>query len=241
MPIKWLVNYWSKAADYSLNFLKGRKVAVEQKFKDKVVYRRHKGKRSWIRISSREEIINWARKHTYSFHPHIKGEDDFWFVMDIDRKAKSFSWQKMIRLTYQMAEIFEGYNMKYLLKYSGNRGFHFMFEITDIKRRSFKKEQKLIQKLRDELEKRQKNKKPVTTTSSKDKQAPVLIDKGIVHKKGSIRSPYSVHPKTELVSAPIRPKSLKDFKRKKFKPKNVELKKVKLPSNSWELVKKILY
>ncbi len=240
MPLKWLVEYWDRAAEYTLPFLRDRKVALQQKFDGQIIYRRHKKGKEWIRVESKRELMEWARQYTFSFHPHLKGRKDFWFVMDIDKQKKSFSQKKLLEITEQMAEIFEENKLRYLLKYSGGRGFHFLFEIINTKQRRFDQEKKLIQLLRDQLEEERGNSEPVTTTSSQDKSIPVLIDKNIIHKKGMIRSPYSIHPQTELVSGPLEKEELKDFKESDFRPKKIELKKVSLPKNSIGLIKKLI-
>lgn len=240
MPLKWLIDYWDQAAEYTLPFLRHRPVALQQKFDGQIIYRRHDQGKQWIRVENKKELMDWARQHTFSFHPHLKGDKDFWFVMDIDKQRKDFSQKKLLAITEQMAEIFEKNDLKYLLKYSGGRGFHFMFEITNMKQRRFDQEKKLIQLLRDQLEEELGKKEPLTTTDSHSKKIPVLIDKNIIHKKGMIRSPYSIHPKTELVSGPLKKEELKDFKESDFRPKKIELKKISLPKNRFGLIKKLI-
>ena len=79
MPIEWLVDYWQKMAGLTLPYLKGRRIAIEQKFDHQVVYRRHRKMRrgkpniGWIYIKSKKEVLDWARQHTYSFHTHLEG------------------------------------------------------------------------------------------------------------------------------------------------------------------------
>jgi len=239
MPIKWLVDYWDRAAEYTLPFLKNRRVALQQKFDGQIIYRRHDQGRQWIRVESKREIMAWAREHTFSFHPHLRGDRDFWFVMDIDRRQKNFPQKKLLTITGKMAEIFEENNLKYLLKYSGNRGFHFIFEITGMKQRRFSQEKKAIQSLRDRLEERLGRTEPITTTDSQDKSAPILIDKNIIHKKGMIRSPYSIHPQTELVSGPLKKEGLRDFQKNDFKPDRIKFQEISLPKNTIKLIERL--
>ena len=124
MPIAWLVDYWKKAAPATLPFLRGRKVAVQQKFGPNILYRRHGGKGlpdkiGWIEINSTADIMAWARLHTFSFHPHLNGNPlassgrrgDVWFVMDIDSRADTaFKLAKIV--AYEMSRLLDKKNAR---------------------------------------------------------------------------------------------------------------------------------
>ncbi|MFH0912616.1 MAG: DNA primase small subunit domain-containing protein [Patescibacteria group bacterium] len=248
MPIEWLANYWEKAAPVVLPFLRGRKVAVQQIFDKNILYRRHgaKGlpdKSGWIEIDSTKDIVDWARLHTYSFHPHLLGVDDTWFVMDIDaRSNKMFDLVKIVG--YEMAKLLDKKGVKYLLKFSGNRGFHFMWSVGKIKPNwlSLRKQiRELAKELENILQKKYADKfycitpkkNPILTTSSTDKATAksILIDEQIIHKNGMIRSPYSIHPKTGLVSVPLTVNQILRFNRDSALPAKVKIQRIILPLN----------
>jgi len=256
MPIEWLVEYWNRAAGATLPFLVNRKVAVQQVFDGKILYRRHgaKGlpdKIGWIEIKSSQDILKWAYLHTYSFHPHLNGDPsassgrggDLWFVMDIDgRTSQAFELVKIA--TYEMSQLLARKKIKHLIKFSGNRGFHFLWSLGNITPHwlSLRKQ---IRSLAGELERilqtKHKNKfsrlipktSPIIITSSTDPihKKSILIDEQIIHKNGMIRSPYSVHPKTGLVSLPLRASEILSFKPQDAKPEGVRIRKLKMPEN----------
>jgi len=56
---------------------------------------------------------------------------------------------------------------------------------------------------------------PITITNSADREhdRSLLLDENIVHEMGSLRSPWSVHPQSNLVSLPLAPAELATFRR----------------------------
>ncbi|MFA5967068.1 MAG: DNA primase small subunit domain-containing protein [Patescibacteria group bacterium] len=248
MPIPWLVDYWGKAVPAAWPFLRNRKIAVQQVFDKNILYRRHgaKGlpdKSGWITLNSPKDIIAWAKLHTYSFHPHLLGEKDVWFVMDLDaRTDKMFDLVKLA--AYEMAKLLDKKGIEYLLKFSGNRGFHFMWSLGDVKP-DWLKFRKQIRQFAAELEtilqtkhagefyKIILKKNPIITTSSTDKTTAksILLDEQIIHKNGMIRSPYSVHPATGLVSIPLTINQLLKFNPTSALPTKIKIREVVLPIN----------
>ncbi len=248
MPIEWLVQYWQRAAKTTLPFLTNRKVAVQQMFDGKILYRRHGGKGlpdriGWIEINSAADILKWARLHTYSFHPHLNGDRDLWFVMDIDgRIEKAFPLVQIA--AYEMSRLLSGKTIKHLVKFSGNRGFHFLWSLgkTAPNWLSLRKRvRSWARELEKVLQAKYKGKfyhlipktDPIIVTSSTDKKhkKSILIDEQIIHKNGMIRSPYSIHPKTGLVSAPLRTNEILSFKPEQARPERVRIQKIGLPVN----------
>ena len=254
MPIEWLVKYWDKAAKATLPFLKNRKVAVEQVFDKNTIYRRHgdKGlpdKSGWITIDSIKQLKAWAKLHVYSFHPHMNGDPstgsgpggDVWLVMDIDGRAdKMFDLTKIV--TYEMSKLLTRKKIAHLIKFSGNRGFHILWSLGNVTP-NWLKLRKIIRGLTSELEKILQQKysqqfyaklpksSPILTNDLADKKASkaILIDDRIIHKNGMIRSPYSVHPKTGLVSIPIKVNAALKFTKEMALPSRAKIKKVTLP------------
>lgn len=248
MPIEWLINYWEKAAPVVLPFLRNRKIAVQQVFDKNILYRRHGAKglpdqSGWITINSKRGVLDWAKLHTYSFHSHLKGDKDIWFVMDIDsRSAKMFKLAQLV--TYELAKLLDRKKIKYLLKFSGNRGFHIMWNMGDVKPQWMKFRQQIREfagKLEIILQKKYADKfyqlipkkNPIITTSSTDRRLAksILIDEQIIHKNGMIRSPYSVHPTTGLVSVPLTTNQILRFDRNQALPTKVKIYKIVLPHN----------
>ena len=255
-----ILDYWEKMSDWVLPFLEGRKIAIEQMFGDFSMYHRHptEDKEEWIYIKSRQEILDWADKHAWSFHPHIQGDKNWWFVVDVDSRGKGFDLDLTKRVAVVLAEVFEELSFKYLVKYSGSRGFHFMWE-WDMTGKKLKKDeqwdkaQEMIENLRkilegkllidkdltEKLRKLAKKDCSLVVTNSQDKNCKhsILLDANILHENANIRSPFSVHLGTGLVSVPLKGiDGLKKFK--KLDAKRAEVMKqdwswVELPKNKW--------
>jgi len=267
MPIEWLVEYWQKMAKVALPFLQGRRIAIEQKFNHQIIYRRHRkiirGKKNigWIYIDKEKDIIDWARQHTYSFHAHLEGEDETYFAMDIDNRSKKMPFELMKDLTAQMGKILVESKVGFMLKFSGGSGFHFIwaFKNKDIKGlHIFDLEQKIISYFQRILEKRLQEGKnrskfykylnkndPITITNSQDREhkKSVLIDEFILKRRGVIRSPYSIHPRTLLASVPLNLANLSQFNpEKEARAEKVMKRKktLKIPFNSPKVLERIL-
>ena len=243
MPIDWLVKYWNKAATPTLPFLQNRRVAVQQVFGRNIIYRRHGDKglpdrSGWIRIESAQQIKDWARLHTYSFHSHLLGDKDVWFAIDMDGREPKL-WELTKVAAYELSRILTRHRIKHLVKFSGRQGFHFMWSLGDVKPnwlglrkqlRGFAGELEIV------LQHKYANKfyqlipkcNPVIVTSSTDRKfkKSILLDEQIIHKNGMIRSPYSVHPKTGLVSVPVKPSNILKFNKSMAEPAKVRPRKL---------------
>ncbi|MCX6811397.1 MAG: hypothetical protein NT039_01750 [Candidatus Berkelbacteria bacterium] len=230
MPIPWLMDYWDKMADKTLPYLVDRRVAVQQNFDGKILYRRHmlKSKR-WIHIKEKKDMMFWAKLHTFSFHSHLEGEETTFFAMDIDKRSKKMDFECMKIAAHEMAKIIEENGINFICKFSGGNGWHFFwaFKNSDIKGlKIFEVEQKIISRLtalledkiqRSDLKKQFykyiKKGDPIFIVNSQDKDHPdsILIDELILKRRGVIRSLWSVHPATNWISRPVETKDILNF------------------------------
>ena len=230
MPIKWLMNYWDKMAGRALPYLVGRRIAVQQNFNGRILYRRHQLKsKNWIHIKSKKDILYWAKLHTFSFHSHLEGDKITFFAMDLDNRSKKMDFECMKIAASEMAKIIEEKGINFICKFSGGNGWHFIwaFKNEDIKGlKIFEEEQKIISRLtalledkiqRSDLKKHfyQYIKKgdPIFIVNSQDKDHPnsILIDELILKRRGVIRSLWSVHPATNWISCPVETKDILNF------------------------------
>lgn len=252
MPTKWVVDYYNELADKILPFLKDRNVDVNQVFDHENVFRRHeKDGKTWIRINDKKRLAFWTDWHTLSFYPHLAGDKDIWFALDVDPGKCDFSCVKIA--SFELANILESLDFGYLLKFSGNKGFHFLFSLGEPPEKLkgdkvWEFERDLIVYLRKKLEEKlQKSKDcdkfykflkkddPITIDKSSDQKDhnSILLDKLILHEKANIRSPYSLHEATKLVSLPINKEQIMDFNPEKdADPKKVtKFPKAEMPKN----------
>ncbi|MHB0878352.1 MAG: non-homologous end-joining DNA ligase LigD [Anaerolineae bacterium] len=231
MPLDWLVDYWEAKAELALPFLTGRASGMQLVFGKHVVFRRHEADGSFIFINTRDDLLHWAHQHCYSFHPHLEN-GTLYFALDIDRRSEETPLELVQLAAGEMASLLDALSLRYLLKFSGSRGFHFFWGFAPEEVRTYSKgdvwgfERRIIHFLRRGLEERlqahpRRNEflkvipegHPITATNSADKSSPhsLLLDENIVHELGSLRSPWSVHPESGLVSLPLDPGELATF------------------------------
>jgi len=232
MPIPWLMDYWDAKADEVLPYLKGRPVALELKFEDRAIFRRRQTGGLFIRVQTRADVLRWARQHCYSFHPHL-ADGWLYFVLDIDRRDASVPFELASVAAAEMAALLDEASVKFALKFSGRRGYHFYWGLDPTEAAEagdgepWPFERRLIRGLRDRLEQRLQagpnrdqfyrhlhSDDPITVTNSADAEhgRSLLLDENIVHVNGSMRSPWSIHPESGLVSLPLRPDELSGFR-----------------------------
>jgi len=274
MPTKWVVDYYNEVANKILPFFEDRDIDVNQIFDHENVFRRHekdgppatpehsdggRGK-TWIRIEDKKRLAFWTDWHAWSFYPHLLGDKNIWFALDVDPNKCDFECVKIASVS--LADILDEMKLKYLIKFSGNKGFHFLFSLGKPPaklsgEKIWEFERGLISDLREKLEdKLQKSKDrakfyrflkkddPITIDKSSDQKDhnSILLDKLILHKYANIRSPYSLHEATKLVSLPIKKDEILNFNPKKdADPKNASnFPKSEMPENDiLELSKKI--
>ena len=257
---QWVIDYYREISPLILPFLRGRKIGIRQIFDGQIIYRRHTpDKKHWIYISTKKELLFWVRWHGWSYFPHLDGKDDLWFAMDVDRRAVDFKGVQIA--SHFLAEILKELKIKFLVKFSGNNGFHFLWRYKKplkIKGKKYTRpwqfEQKTIEFLQKILEERLQASKyrdhfyrflkpsdPITFRSANDPKndRSILIDEYILKKKATIRAPYSLHEKSQLVSVPIPEERILEFEPKKeADPKRVmkEKPKADLPYNDPEKI-----
>lgn len=247
-------------AKWVLPFVLKRRVAIEVVYDSKPIYMRHPPgcSSSWFYIKEEGDLVRWAGRHAWSFHPHIGGQEDWWFVMDVDSRGKNMTYELDREVALVLAGIFECDGKDYLIKFSGDRGFHFIWKWDmagiSLKGRSrwFEAKEK-VRRYREMLEDRLRLDRslskrlakvvdsgcPYTLTNSiqADCRTGVLLDANILHKSGTIRSPFSIHPGTKLVSVPLKGfGGLKQFELEDARPEVVLRKRwdwVRLPINCW--------
>ncbi len=262
-----VLDYWQKMAKWALPFLIDRKVAIELKLGEYGLYKRHPkdDKSKWLFINSEDDIIDWADKHAWSFHPHVLGQKDLWFVTDIDERGKGLDLEIVKKVAWHLAGILDKAGIAYLVKFSGNRGFHFMWKWNMDKVKisgeaRWNSAQDVVLKLRDlleaeivddvdlrsELQKLVGPECPFVITNAVEpscKEA-VLLDANILHENANIRSPFSVHLKTGLASVPLKNReAVLQFEISEAERYNVvgqEWGWVKMPVNKWNDVQKAL-
>jgi DNA primase len=129
-------DYYTSVADRMLPFLQGRQVAIEQQFPRSkgIVYRRHTGgdgDDTWIRISDRDALLDWARQHAVGMHAHVRSEDrGAWFVIDIDSRVLPTEMAQVAAV--HAADILSEQGVDALVKFSGSDGFHLMWDVPDL-------------------------------------------------------------------------------------------------------------
>jgi hypothetical protein len=238
------VNYYTSVADRMLPFLQGRQVAIEQRFPSSkgIVYRRHtggSGDDTWIRIADREALLSWARQHAVGLHAHIRSEDrGAWFVIDID--SRNLPTEMAKRAAIHAADVLAEQGIDALVKFSGSDGFHLMWDVPDLDGLEddalWELERAVVRAVACKVERLLADDPQAAliwdtvgagnqaiTTGSADRENPnaLLFDEYILKDSANFRVPYSIHPATGLVAAPLSRSQLATFHERDASPEAV--------------------
>ncbi len=224
-----ILAYYEGIALKILPFLQGRFVAIRHHFPDGVVFRRHRQeekRKSWITINTKTELLAIVHQHGYEFFPHLEGERDYWFALDIDLRAVPLALGKLV--VRETLVILDERGVQYLLTYSGSHGFHirWSFPRNKLPRDPWLFLRTIVRRLQAETEKRLQRSvhreafaahipaaDPITELNAMDKRAQrsVLFDELILKPLATIRAPFSLHMEKRLVAVPIDPARLSNF------------------------------
>jgi len=243
MAAKYL-DYYTSVADRMLPYLRGRQVAIEQQFPRSkgTVYRRHtggSGEDTWIRIADRDALLAWARQHAVGLHAHIRSEDrGAWFVIDID--SRTLPTEMAQRAAIHAADIRAEQGIDALVKFSGSDGFHLMWDVPDLGDLKddvlWELERAVVRAVACEVERRLAGDPEAAliwdtvgadnraiTTGSADRENPnaLLFDEYILKDSANFRVPYSIHPASGLVAAPLSRSQLATFRPEDASPEAV--------------------
>ena len=243
MPASYL-DYYTSVADRMLPFLQGRQIAIEQRFPRSkgIVYRRHaggSGDDTWIRIADRDSLVGWARQHAVGLHAHIRSEDrGAWFVIDID--SRNLPTEMAQRAAIHTLNVLAEQDIDALVKFSGSDGFHLMWDVPDLGRLKddglWELERAVVRAVACEVERRLGDDPEASlvwdtvgsgnqaiTTGSADRENPnaLLFDEYILKDSANFRVPYSIHPATGLVAAPLTRSQLASFRESDASPESV--------------------
>lgn len=233
MPGKYY-SYYGQVAERMMPYLAGRRVSIESRYpgSPRIVFRRHPSstdKTLWIFIDEPEEIVDWVRQFAEGFHGHIRAEDgSAWFVLDIDARSLPLDMARLA--TQYAAAVLEGQGLAPLVKFSGSNGFHLMWNVPDCTDLSdadlWEIEQRVVTAVACEVERLLEADdatapiraavgpdKTLITTSSADREQRdgLLFDQLILRENAPFRVPFSVHPKSGLVTVPLRVADLATF------------------------------
>lgn len=233
MPSKYR-DYYAAVADRMISYFPGRKIVVEQHFprSQSITYRRHAGPKdedTWIRIDTTDQLLDWVRQYAEGFHAHVQPDGNgAWFVIDIDARDLPLD---MARLGAVHAfDVLNAAGLEPLVKFSGSNGFHLMWNVVDlagttsdelweleravVRAVACEVERKLVidaqaQPIRDAVGEG----KALTATGSADRDNlhALLFDQFILKENANIRIPFSIHPGSGLVAAPLSRETLATF------------------------------
>ncbi|MDI6825708.1 MAG: hypothetical protein QMD36_00740 [Candidatus Aenigmarchaeota archaeon] len=230
----WVIVYKSKqyypvVADTVLEFCKNRYTGFYCLFTEQRFFRRDfRGKK--IVLNSVKDLLFFINIHYIDVIPcvhRIGMERPDWLVVDIDPGPKvDFEQTKQVaKITYK---IFDELKLNPMTKFSGSRGFQVWsliggFEIPEkyqplALRGESKRERNYFSLFADFvriIQKEVDKEVPGLTTSEtlgkKEREDKILLDSASMKPMGLVRSPYSVHSKTGLVSLPLSISELEKF------------------------------
>lgn len=231
-----IVAYYTAVAEKMLPFFRGRRVAMRHTFDHNTVFRRHptsprlrgtgRPNRRWITIEDRDTLLEIVRQHGYEFFPHLEGEHNLWFALDIDMRAIPLKLGVVAVRT--ALDILEERGVKYLLTFSGGNGFHirWAFASADVPKKKWAFLRVIVRNLRDETERRLQTSPhraafyryipqndSITEVNAMDKasQQSILFDELILKSQATIRAPFSLHMTHRWTAIPVEPVHLETF------------------------------
>ncbi len=264
MPARYL-EYYTKVADRLLPFLLGRRIAIEQRFpgSETLVFRRHSGgpeADTWIQIEDRPTLLDWARQYAEGLHAHIRSVDrGAWFVIDIDSRNRPLTMARLA--TLHAVDVLAQEGIEPLVKFSGSDGFHLMWDVPDLGKigggELWDLERSVVRAVACQVERRLHEDPaaasmytavgdghPAITTANADRDNPeaILFDEYILKDNANFRVPFSVHPRTGLVTVPLTTSQLRDFQPEDASPDSVanEWPALSLPTHTLADVRKAL-
>ena len=133
-------NYYPKAAEALIPFLKDRATSVVKIFSDEsnpiskikplfVRYARYKPKPVFIRIAGEEELLRYVDAHAIDFIPYVHKLDSLrpdWFILDLDAGYAFKDYKRGFELlkiaAEKVVEVLEEHEIIPNIKFSGSRG-----------------------------------------------------------------------------------------------------------------------
>lgn len=222
--------YYPAVADTVFEFCKNRNVGFYCLFTEQRFFRRDfRGRK--IVLRNPKDLLFFINIHYIDVIPCIHrigmGRPD-WLVVDIDPGEK-VEFGKTKEVTAVAYKILDKLELNPAIKYSGSRGFQIWsliknFEMPEkyqplVLRGKSKRERNYFSLFSDFVRSVQKEvdeEIPKLTTSEtsgkKERENKILLDSSSMKPLGLVRSPYSVHSKTGLVSLPLSINELKSFK-----------------------------
>lgn len=230
----WVIVYKAKqyypyVAKTIFEFCKGRYTGFYALFTEQRFFRRDfKGRK--IVLKSAKDLMFFVSMHYIDVIPcvHRIGMDrPDWLVVDIDPgpKVDFKKTREVAEITYK---IFERLRLNPALKFSGSRGFQVWsliknFEIPDgyqpltlkgggkRERNYFSVFADFVRLIQKEVDKEIPELTTSETLNKKEREGKILLDSSSMKPMGLVRSPYSIHSKTGLVSIPLSLKELREF------------------------------
>ena len=250
--------YYQQVADRMAPYLAGRRVSIEHRYPSSshIVFRRHPSgseTTQWIFIDAPQQIVDWVWQYAEGFHGHIRAEDgSAWFVLDIDARDLPLELARLAAM--YAARVLENQGLAPLVKFSGSNGFHLMWNVPDCTdlpdAELWEIEQRVVAAVACEVERllvaddgaapiraAVGPDKPLITTSSADREQRdgLLFDQLILKDNAPFRVPFSVHPKSGLVTVPLQVGDLATFEPADATPDAVARKWPALPIPNYPL------
>ena len=244
-------NYYPHVADVIADLCRGRYVGFFCVFTDKHFFRRKLGK-DYITINSPSDLLRLVDIHYIDVIPcvHRVGEQrPDWLVVDLDAgDLVSFSDVKRAAiLTYRALEAHE---MRPALKFSGGRGFQVWAAVNDFELpseyRGYPHARKtkgsgyfflfadMVAYLESSIRSEMEGKTTSVVSDKSKRRDKILLDPSSMKEMGLVRSPYSIHHRTGLVSMPLEPDEVEEFEPSMATPERV-LERFKRRGNDFKL------
>lgn len=222
--------YYPAVADAIISFCRDRYVGFYCVFTGGHFFRRNfRGK--LITLRTPKDLLFYVDMHYIDVIPcvhRIGASRPDWLVVDLDAGAK-VSFEQTKECAAMVYEVSKKLNLNPALKFSGSRGFQVWSLIGDFKLPSgyapmelpggskrkkdyFSLFSDFVRVIQKEVDEQLPDLTTSEVTAKGLREGRILLDPSPMKEMGLVRSPYTIHHRTCLVSLPISPKELPEFR-----------------------------
>jgi DNA primase len=232
-------HYYPDLSEVIASFCQDRYIGFFCVFTGRHFFRRKLGK-DYIQIRSGPDLLRLVDMHYVDVVPcvhRIGSSRPDWLVIDLD-PGHRVSFADVKKAALLAHESLEASGLTPALKFSGSRGFQVWAHIREFEipqayqpmtllgggKRTpsfFSLFADMVSYVEHEIRGRLGGRTTSTVAGKGEREDKILVDASSMKEMGLVRSPYTIHHKTGLVSMPLKPEEVGDFSPEMAKPGRV--------------------
>ena len=232
-------NYYPEVAEEITTICRDRYVGFFCVFTEEHFFRRKLG-RNYITIKRPSDLLRLVDMHYVDVIPcvhRIGAKRPDWLVIDLDA-GRSVPFGEVKRAALLVHRAMGEHDLDPALKFSGSRGFQVWAQLEDFgmpdqykpmalpggrERASsfFSLYADMIAYIEAQIRDKMDGRTTSTVADKEKRENKILLDASPMKEMGLVRSPYSLHHRTGLVSMPLAPEEIEAFDPSMARPENV--------------------